>query len=190
MAPDTHEVTRLLQELRDGRDDAAERLAALVYDELHVLASRAMRGEKAGHTLQPTALVHDVFLRLVDARTVEWKSRAHFYGLAAQAMRRVLVDHARRRNALKRDGGVRVTLDDDVAESTDASSIDLIALDDALAKLAALDARQARVVELRFFAGLDVEQTAEALGISPATVKRDWTFAKAFLHTELEGPTS
>jgi RNA polymerase sigma factor (TIGR02999 family) len=189
MAPDTHEVTRLLQELRDGRDDAAERLAALVYDELHVLASRAMRGEKVGHTLQPTALVHDVFLRLVDSRTIEWKSRAHFYGLAAQAMRRVLVDHARRRNALKRDGGIRVTLDDDVAESA-ASSIDFIALDDALAKLAALDARQARVVELRFFAGLDVEQTAEALGVSPATVKRDWTFAKAFLQNELDGPAS
>jgi RNA polymerase sigma-70 factor, ECF subfamily len=185
MANESHEVTRLLQELRDGRLESAERLASLVYDELHQLAERAMRVENVGHTLQPTALLHEAFLRLVDQRDVEWQSRSHFYGIAAQAMRRILVDHARRRRAAKRDGGVRVTFDDAIGQTADGSAIDLIALDDALGKLAALEPRHARVVELRFFAGLDVDQTAEALGISPATVKRDWTFAKAFLYNEL-----
>ena len=184
---DSHEVTRLLRELRDGRTESADRLAALVYDELHDLAAHAMRGENVGHTLQPTALLHEAFLRLVDQRDVEWKNRSHFYGIAAQAMRRILVDHARRHRAARRDGGIRITLDDSVAESGGVPEIDLIALDDALRKLAALDERQARVVELRFFAGLDVEETAEALGTSPATVKRDWTLAKAFLYHELAG---
>jgi RNA polymerase sigma factor (TIGR02999 family) len=187
MAQDSHEVTRLLQELSEGHEGAADRLAALVYDELHVLAAAAMRGEAAGHTLQPTALLHEVFLRLVDQRNVEWKNRAHFYGIAAQAMRRTLVDHARRRRAIKRDGGLRITLDESLAESTEVTAIDLIALDDALAKLAELEPRHARVVELRFFAGLDVDRTAEALGVSTATVKRDWAFAKAFLYSELSG---
>ncbi len=186
MSHDTHEVTRLLHDLRAGQQDAADRLASLVYDELHVIAAHAMRGESAAHTLQPTALVHEAFLRLVDQRDAVWKNRAHFSGIAAQAMRRILVDHARRRRAAKRDGGVRITLEDVGAEAPGVTSLDLIALDDALAKLASLDPRQAKVVELRFFAGLDVEQTAEALGISPATVKRDWTFAKAFLYSELD----
>jgi RNA polymerase sigma-70 factor, ECF subfamily len=186
VADDSHEVTRLLQELRGGSTDAADRLALVVYDELHALASRAMRGEHVGHTLQPTALLHEAFFRLVDDRNVEWKSRAHFYGIAARAMRRILVDHARRRGAVKREGGVRITLDEAVAETVDETAIDLIALDDALAKLAALDPRHARVVELRFFAGLDIDQTAEALGVSTATVKRDWTLAKAFLYDQLD----
>ena len=187
MPNESHEVTRLLQELRAGDAHAAERLAAVVYDELHVIASHAMRGEGSSNTLQPTALVHEAFLRLVGQRDAAWKNRSHFYGIAAQAMRRILVDHARRRRAAKRDGGVRITLDDASAEAREDTSLDLIALDDALAKLAALDPRQGRVVELRFFAGLDVDETAEALGISPATVKRDWTFAKAFLYGEMEG---
>lgn len=180
-----HDVTRLLHALRDGEENAAEQLARVVYDELHAIAEHAMRRESGGHTLQSTILVHEAFLKLVDQREVNWQGRAHFFALAAQAIRRILVDHARRRNAQKRDGGSRITLEDAaLEESTD--SIDLIAIDDALQKLAALDERQARVVELRFFTGLGVNETAEALGISPATVKRDWTFAKAFLQRELE----
>ncbi len=184
--PTQHEVTRLLHALRDGEEDAAELLARVVYDELHVIAEHAMRRESGGHTLQPTILVHEAFLRLIDQHEVNWQGRAHFFALAAQAIRRILVDHARRRNAIKRDGGARITLEDAAIESS-TDSIDLIAIDDALKRLASLDERQARVVELRFFTGLGVKETAEALGISPATVKRDWTFAKAFLQRELEG---
>jgi RNA polymerase sigma factor (TIGR02999 family) len=147
-----------------------------------------MRNEREGHTLQPTALVSEVYLRLVDQRGSTWQGRSHFYGVAAQAMRRILVDHARKRNAAKREGGHRVTLEDDALSDTggEARSLDVIALDTALTKLATVDERYARVVELRFFAGLEVEQVAEALGVSPATVKRDWTFAKAFLQRELD----
>lgn len=186
MPPDTtHEVTRLLLALQDGQDGAADQLVPLVYAELHDLAVHYMRSERGEHTLQPTALVHEAYLRLVDQRNVSWQNRSHFFGIAAQAMRRILVDHARRRRAAKREGGERITLEELAVESP-ARSVDLIALDDALVRLAALDPRQARVVELRFFAGLDIEQTAESLGISPATVKRDWTFARAFLQREMD----
>ncbi len=181
-----HDVTRLLSALQDGQTGAADQLVPLVYAELHDLAVHYMRGERADHTLQPTALVHEAYMRLVDQRNASWKNRSHFFGIAAQAMRRILVDHARRKRATKREGGDRVTLDESVAEAPQRS-VDLIALDDALLKLAALDPRQARVVELRFFGGLDIEQTAESLGISPATVKRDWTFARAFLQREMDG---
>jgi RNA polymerase sigma factor (TIGR02999 family) len=187
VAPTRDEVTRLLRAARDGDPDAADRLAPLVYDELHAMAIRAMRRESDGHTLQPTILAHEAFLRLIDQRDTDWQSRAQFFALASQAIRRLLVDHARRRAAAKRDGGTRVTLDEQVAETPGGTSIDLLALDDALAKLAMLEPRYARVVELRFFTGLGVDETAEVMGISPATVKRDWTFAKAFLHRELEG---
>ena len=180
-----HEVTRLLLELQEGKEEAGDRLVPLVYAELHSLAVHYMRGERDGHTLQPTALVNDAFMRLVGQRNVSWQNRSHFYGIAAQAMRRILVDHARRTRAGKREGGERVTLDESVAQSPQRS-VDLIALDEALEKLAALDPRQARVVELRYFSGLDIEQTAMALGVSPATVKRDWTFARAFLQRELD----
>ena len=183
-SPATHEVTRLLLDLQQGHAEATEKLIPLVYAELRDLAARHMRRERADHTLQPTALVNEAFLKLVDQRTVTWQNRAHFLGVAAQAMRRILVDHARRRNAAKREGGERVTLDDAVAV-TEERSLDLMMLDDALTRLAALDERQGRVVELRFFGGLDIEQAAEALGISPATVKRDWLFAKAWLQREL-----
>lgn len=184
---DVHNVTRLLRELDEGRPGAADRLAPLVYEELHVLAVHAMRREREGHTLQPTALLHEAFFRLMGQQDVAWQNRAHFYGIAATAMRRILVDHARRKRAAKRDGGVRVTLEDHSALSAGDSGrvLDVIALDDALQRLGELDPRQARVVELRFFAGLEVEETARALGISPATVKRDWTFARAFLLREL-----
>ena len=187
-APEPHDVTRLLRELEEGRPGAADELAPLVYDELHLLAVRAMRREDAGHTLQPTALLHEAFFRLVGQRDADWQSRAHFFGIAATAMRRILLDHARRQRAAKRGGGLRVTLDDSVASAAGVDgerALDLIALDDALQRLEALDARQARVVELRFFAGLDVEETARALDVSTATVKRDWAFARAFLKREL-----
>ncbi|HPV74393.1 MAG TPA: sigma-70 family RNA polymerase sigma factor [Gemmatimonadaceae bacterium] len=180
------DVTRLLLDLQRGRDGAADALVPLVYAELHDLAVHYMRGERTDHTLQPTALVHEAYMRLVDQRNASWQNRSHFFGIAAQAMRRILVDHARRKRATKREGGERVTLDESVAEAPQRS-VDLIALDDALVKLAALDPRQARVVELRYFGGLDIEQTAQSLGISPATVKRDWTFARAFLQREMDG---
>lgn len=181
----SHDVTRLLAELQSGQEGAAEALVPLVYAELHALAVHFMRGERDDHTLQPTVLVHDAYLRLVGQRDTSWQSRSHFFGIAAQAMRRILVDHARRTRAAKRDGGERVTLDESVADRS-GRTVDLIALDDALARLAALDPRQARVVELRYFSGLDIEQTAAVLGVSPATVKRDWTFARAFLQRELD----
>ena len=184
-APGPQEVTRLLAELREGSSEAGEQLAQLVYGELHVLAVHALRKEASGHTLQPTELVNEAFMRLLGQRDVFWRNRAHFYGIASQAIRRILLDHARRRSAAKRDHGVRVTLDESVAASSEAS-IDLIALDQALEKLAALDPRQARVVELRFFGGLEVEEMADVLDVSPATVKRDWRFARAFLQRELE----
>lgn len=181
----SHDVTRLLAELQAGKEGAADALVPLVYDELHRLAVHFMRRERADHTLQPTVLVHDAYLRLMGQNRVSWQNRAHFFGIAAQAMRRILVDHARRSRAAKREGGERVTLDESVTDRDDRS-VDLVALDDALEKLAAALPRQARVVELRFFSGLDIEETAEVLGISPATVKRDWTFAKAFLQKELD----
>lgn len=181
----SHDVTRLLLDLQEGKEGAGDQLVPLVYAELHALAVHYMRGERDGHTLQPTVLVHDAFMRLVGQRNVTWQNRSHFFGIAAQAMRRILVDHARRVRAGKREGGERVTLDESVAESPQRS-IDLIALDEALERLAALDPRHARVVELRYFSGLDIEQTAMALGVSPATVKRDWTFARAFLQQELD----
>ncbi len=186
-APASHEVTRLLHELQAGREGASDELAAVVYRELHDLAVHFMRQERRDHTLQPTALVHEAYMRLMGNQSGTWQNRSHFFGIASQAMRRILVDHARRRQAGKRAGGERVTLDDALAAVPEASvSVDLVALDEALSKLGALDPRQARVVELRFFGGLDVEQTAEALGISVSTVKRDWTFARAFLQRELD----
>ena len=179
------DVTRLLHEVQQGAPGASDKLAGMVYRELHDLAVHYMRGERSDHTLQPTALVHDAYLRLIDQRHVSWQNRAHFYGIAAQAMRRILVDHARRKHSAKRDGGERVTLDESVVDAAD-KSIDLLALDDALQQLAALDARQAQVVELRFFGGLNIEECAEALGVSVATVNRDWTMARAFLRRQMD----
>jgi RNA polymerase sigma-70 factor, ECF subfamily len=181
----SHDVTRLLAQLQGGQRDVAQQLIPLVYAELRDLAVSYLRRERSDHTLQPTALVHEAYLRLVDQRNTTWQNRAHFFGIAAQAMRRVLLDHARRKRAGKREGAAqRVTLEEGVAE-TPQRSIDLIALDVALERLKGIDERQYKVVELRFFGGLDVDQTAEVLQISPATVKRDWTFAKAWLQREL-----
>jgi RNA polymerase sigma factor (TIGR02999 family) len=179
------DVTAILHDLQAGDADAANRLAGAVYDELHRLAKAAMRRESAGHTLQPTALVNEAFVRMIGQREVSWQNRAHFFAVAAQTIRRILVDHARSRRRVKRSHGVRVTLDEAIAEAP-SRSLDLVALDDALTRLGALSPRQARVVELRFFGGLEIEQTAQVLDISPATVKRDWIFARAMLLHMLE----
>jgi len=160
-------------------------LLPAVYAELHALAERFMRKERADHTLQPTALVNEAYLRLSSQRSVNWVNRAQFFGVAAQMMRRILVTHAESRNAAKREGmATRVTLDESLSWSG-GRELDLVELDQALTALAALDARQARVVEQRFFAGLSIEETAEVLNISPATVKREWTVAKAWLRRAL-----
>jgi RNA polymerase sigma factor (TIGR02999 family) len=183
------DVTRLLQQWSDGREEALDQLLPEVYAELKKLASSYFRRERADHTLQPTALVHEAFLKLIDQRAVRWQSRAHFFGIAAQAMRRILVDHARAHAAGKRGDGVRpLALEDvDARAASGLTEIDLLALDVALTKLATLDPQQSRVVELRYFGGLTIDETAEVLRISPATVGREWTVAKAWLYAELQG---
>jgi RNA polymerase sigma factor (TIGR02999 family) len=176
------ETTRLLLEAAGGNRAAADALLPLVYDELRAIAAQKMRSERADHTLQPTALVNEAFLRLVDQTRVQWQGRAHFCAVAASMMRRILVDHARRRDADKRGAGQRpVVLDEAFAPSGGQNPVDIVALDDLLNRLAELNERHARVVELRFFGGLTVEETAHALGISPATVKNDWRAARAWL---------
>ena len=172
-------ITDLLAASRRGDAAAFEQLLPLVYDELHAIAARHMRGERPDHTLQPTALVHEAFLRLSGA-DVSFGDRTHFIRAASQAMRRVLVDHARARNAAKRAGNLRITLDESLVAHDDRV-VDLLVLDDALNRLAAAEPRWARVVELRFFGGLEITEVATALDISPATAKRDWRFARAWL---------
>ena len=183
--PAPGEVTQLLDQLSEGRPQAFDALLPVVYGELRRQAGRHLRRERANHTLQPTALVHEAYMRLVDQRNLRWQNRAHFFAIAAQAMRRILVDHARAQARVKRGGPkAQVTLDEAML-AAEQKSIDAIALDEALQRLAALDERQARVVELRFFGGLSVEEVAEVLKISPATIKREWSMAKAWLHGEL-----
>jgi RNA polymerase sigma factor (TIGR02999 family) len=179
------EVTQLLKEWSAGSPEALEQLIPLVYKELHRLAQSALRRERSEHTLQSTALVHEAYLRLVGQRRVQWQSRAHFFAVSAQLIRRILVDYARKQHAAKRgDNPLRLTLDESVAVPN-KREVDLVALDDALGMLANLDPQQCRIVELRFFAGLSVEETAEVVGISTATVKRDWAMAKAWLYQQL-----
>lgn len=175
------QVTQLLTDWRNGNQQALEDLIPLVQAELKRLARAYLRRERQGHTLQTSALVNEAFLRLVDQQ-ISWQNRAHFFGIAAQLMRRVLVDHARAQQGLKRGGAdqQRVSLAD-VAEMPDTRAADLVALDDALNTLATLDPRQSQVVELRYFGGLTIDETAEALGVSAATVEREWTLARAFL---------
>ncbi len=185
---ETGEVTRLLRALEAGAHGVEEELIPLVYHELHRLAERYMRDERADHTLQPTALVHEAYLKLVEQRSTSWRNRAHFLAIAAQAMRRILVDHARRHRAAKRGGGRNVTLHDQMARA-EGFDIDLLALDQALGRLEEQDPRSLRVVELRYFGGLGIEETAEVLSISPATVKRDWQLARSWLRRELETST-
>jgi len=183
------DVTGLLLAWKRGDQAATDQLVAAVYGELHRQAGRAMRREGGAHTLQATALVHESYLRLVDQRRVEWRNRAHFFAIASTVMRRILVDHARARLTAKRGGGVApITLAGAAhggAQETD--DVDLLALHEALERLAELDPEQARLVELRYFGGLTIEETAEALGVSPATVKREWALARAWLRRELSG---
>jgi RNA polymerase sigma factor (TIGR02999 family) len=180
-----HEITRLLADWSKGDRQALEKLTPLVYDELRRLASRYLRQERSGHTLQSTALVHEAYLKLVGQTRVRWQNRAHFFGIAAQMIRRILVDYARARHAAKRGAGAeKLSLDEAIA-LPGSPDLDLVALDDALEGLAQIDSRQSRLVELRFFAGLTLEETAEVLQMSLATAKRDWVAAKAWLAREV-----
>jgi len=180
------EVTRLLGEIGRGQSQAVNDLLPLVYDELHRLARSYFRRERGEHTLQPTALVHEAYIRLVDQRA-PLESRSHFMAVAATQMRRVLLDYARKHRAARRGGDDERVLLEDTMVISEQQPVDIILLNTALDKLAALDRRQAQLVELRFFAGLSVEETAEVIGISQATVKRDWSSARAFLHREITG---
>lgn len=178
-------VTQLLEQFSDGKPQAIEELLPLIYKELRRQAAQYLRKERPGHTLQPTALVHEAYMKLIDQRDVRWQNRSHFFGIAAQAMRRILIDHARTRGRNKRGGALpKVELEEGHAIQ-EALGIDVLALDQALTRLQAIDARQAKIVELRYFGGLSVQETAEAMGISPATVKREWTMAKAWLFDQL-----
>jgi RNA polymerase sigma factor (TIGR02999 family) len=189
-APSPPNLTELLVRSRQGSREALDELMPVVYRELQALARRYLSRERPGHTLQATALVHEAYVKLIDQRHVEWQNRAHFFGVAAQLMRRLLVDHARRRNRAKRgSGGTRITLTEGLAAAAEVD-IDAIALDDALTSLERLDARKGRIVELRFFGGLTVEETAEVMGTSAATVKREWQFAKAWLSRQIKGEGS
>jgi RNA polymerase sigma-70 factor (ECF subfamily) len=186
MDPGREDVTVLLAKLTKGNKTAASKLIPMVYDELRRLAGGYMRRERSDHTLQATALVHEAYLKLVEQRSVDWQSRAHFFGIAAQVMRRILVDHARGHLRDKRGGGQREVPLDEALVFAPEQSLELVKMDEALERLTKLDPRQGKIVELRFFGGLTVEETAEMLGISPKTVKRDWRMAKAWLHGELK----
>jgi RNA polymerase sigma factor (TIGR02999 family) len=189
MANGGENITELLGGYARGDKEALDKLMPIVYNELRQQAARYLRREHAGHTLQTTALIHEAYMRLVDQRNVQWQNRAHFFGIAAQMMRRILVDHARTKKRAKRGGSdVKVSLAD-ATIPVQEQDLDVVALDEALTRLAEIDEQQSRVVELRFFSGLTVEETAEVMGISPATVKRDWSMAKAWLHRELSRET-
>lgn len=184
----SHEVTKLLKDWGIGDESAPEKLMPLVYDELRRLAHQYMRRERPGHTLQTSALVHEAYVRLVDQSKIQWESRAHFFGIAARLMRQILVDQARRRNFAKRGGGaIHVSLNEAtlVAQEQSAS---VVALDDALKTLEQMDPRKSRIVELRFFGGMSIEETAEALKVSPGTVMREWAFARAWLRNQMSAP--
>lgn len=179
-------ITELLQHWSNGKSDVLEKLMPLVYDELHRQAARFLNKERGNHTLQATALIHEAYLKLIGQREVEWQNRAHFFALASTAMRRILVDYARERDREKRGGSAEnLAIDDAMQISASEKNIDLIALNEALNHLAKMNARQARVVELRYFSGLNNDETAEVLGVSNATVRNDWNIAKAWLRIQL-----
>jgi RNA polymerase sigma-70 factor, ECF subfamily len=180
------DVTLLLSALTRGDEGAASKLVPVVYDELRRLAGAYMRRERVDHTLQATALVHEAYLRLVEQRSVNWQSRAHFFGVAAQLMRRILIDHARGHLRQKRGGDEKKVSLDEAFVFSEQQADELLAVDDSLNQLAKIDPRQAKIVEMRFFGGLSVEEAAEALGVSPKTVKRDWSVAKAWLYADLK----
>ncbi|MGH9801738.1 MAG: sigma-70 family RNA polymerase sigma factor [Blastocatellia bacterium] len=184
--PSQQNVTQLLVAWNNGDEAARDELLPLVYQELHRLAGRYLGRERTGHTLQATALVHEAYLRLVNQQEVNWQNRAHFFGVSAQIMRRILVDHARSRQMAKRGGDARQVDLEEALMVSDERAADVVALDDALKALAEFDERKCRMVELRFFGGLSIEETAEVLGVSPGTVMRDWTLAKAWLQREIE----
>jgi RNA polymerase sigma factor (TIGR02999 family) len=186
MDADRGDVTVLLAKLTKGNEEAASKLIPLVYAEMRRLAGAYMRRERSDHTLQPTALVNEAYLKLVEQRSVDWQSRAHFFGIAAQVMRRILVDHARGHLRDKRGGGQKPVPIDEALVFAPEQSEEFLKLNEALDRLTKLDERQGKIVELRFFGGLTVEQTAELLGVSPKTVKRDWSMAKAWLHGEMK----
>jgi len=186
--PAAEDISTLLRAWSDGDQSALEQLTPVVYDELHRLARRYMKGERSGHSLQTTALVNEAYMRLVDYERMQWQNRAHFFAVSAQLMRRILVEHARRHN-LKRGGGVQHVSLDEAAMVHGDPDADLVTLDDAMNGLARIDARKVQVVEMRFFGGLSVEETAEVLKVSPVTVKRDWRAARAWLYRELTGGT-
>ena len=176
----------MLREWGEGRSEALDELLPHIYNELHRQAAAYLRRERPNHTLQTTALVHEAYLKLIDQKQVEWKSRGHFFALAAQAMRRILVDHAKSRHREKRGGpNENVPLEDELLAVAEETNIDVIALDEALSRLAKFDPQQERIVEMRYFAGLSLDETAAAIGISRATAARDWAVAKAWLHREL-----
>jgi RNA polymerase sigma factor (TIGR02999 family) len=179
------DLTRLLQEWSRGRADAREELLALVYEPLRAMAERHIQRERSGHTLEPTALVHEVYLRFVDQRSVDWNDRNHFFAVSAQVMRRILVDHARRRNSEKRGSGMTPLTIGAALNVAVKENIDIVALDLALEELEAIDPQQAKIVELRFYAGLTIDETASVLSISAATVSREWTMARAWLRRAL-----
>ncbi len=184
--PEASEITQMLREWSDGKPEALDKLMPLVYMELHRQAARFLRKERQGHTLQTTALINEAYLKLIDQRNVNWESRTHFFAIAAQAMRRILVDYARTTHRKKRGGDdIKLPLEEAMSVAAEETSVDLIALDEALNKLAERDEQQARVVELKFFSGLSLEETAEALHISRATVANDWNMAKVWLYREL-----
>src|SRR5438128_2253058 len=187
--PAVGDVSELLHAWTEGDQSALERLTPLVYSELHRLARRYMRGERPGHSLQTTALVNEAYMRLVDYERMQWQDRAHFFAVSAQLMRRILVEHARRHN-LKRGGGVQHVSLEEAAVVGGDEDVDLLALDDAMNGLARIDPRKVQVVEMRFFGGLSVEETAEVLKVSTVTVKRDWRAARAWLYRELTGGTA
>lgn len=188
--PTAHEITQLLRAWSDGDQTALDRLAPLVYAELHRLARGYMHGERAGHVLQSTALINEAWMRLIDWKDVEWQNRAHFFGVAAQMMRRILVDFARERRASRRGGSAQqVSFEEVVLVSADRGA-EVIALDETLNTLAKFDARKSQIVEMRFFGGLGVEETAEVLKLSPRTVKREWNLARAWLYRELNPESS
>jgi RNA polymerase sigma-70 factor (ECF subfamily) len=186
---DTKEISKLLRAWSDGDQTALNGLTPIVYDELRRLAHYYMERERPGNTLQTTALVNEAYMRLVDYKRMQWQDRAHFFAVAAQVMRRILVDHARTHNKKRGAGVQHIALDDVAVVSTDRTA-DLVALDDAMNALARLDARKVQIIEMRFFGGLSVEETAEVLKVSPATVRRDWSIAKLWLYRELGGGAS
>ena len=182
------EITQMLLELTDGNHDAVDHILPHIYDELRRLASSYLRRERSNHTLQPTALVHEAYMKLIDQTRVRWQNRAHFFGIAAQVMRRILMDYARKHTAEKRGGDAEVLpIEEEILIVSHDKSAELIALDDALRQLAAMDERKAKIVELRYFGGLSIEETAEVLGLSVPTINREWRMAKAWLYSEIGG---